>query len=605
MWFLPISILITTTILAIPLGRYLAWIMDGKYKAPKIFHWFEARLDSGPQNWKQYTASLLVFNTVLFVFGFLILALQPIMPLNPLGRGMLSPTTIFHSVISFMTNTDLQHYSGDQHFSNFSQIFFCLPMFFLSASIGFCGLSAIIRAFRSDSFVGNFFVDMWRVVIYMFLPISFVVGLVFLQQGMPMTYENAQVVSTLEPAAMGTADNGQPKQQTIVIGPLAAFVPMKQLGTNGGGFYGMNSAHPFENPTDITNFLSCIAMMLFPFALVLMYGHMLNRKRHAWVIFSVMMSMMIGTVIWSIYFDTLKPNPGLIANPQSRSFEIADATAPGGKRSVTLPAVAGLPVDQHLGNLEGKEMRFGTSAGATFAALTVDVTDGAINAEHDSLNPIAALSPMVGMWLNCIYGGKGVGMINLLLFLVIGIFVAGQMVGRTPEYLGKKIGAREMKLAMIALLVHPIMILGPTGLFAATDWGLKAVSNPGAHGFSQILYQFSSASANNGSAFDGLGVAYGFYNNPNPAPMAISWDIATGLVIIISRFLPIIAPIALAASIGAKKSAPFGPGTLRDDTFTFGCLLFGTIAIIGALLFLPVAALGPLAEHLGPIPFGG
>jgi potassium-transporting ATPase potassium-binding subunit len=605
MWFLPISILITTTILAIPLGRYLAWIMDGKYKAPKIFHWFEARLDSGPQNWKQYTASLLVFNTVLFVFGFLILALQPIMPLNPLGRGMLSPTTIFHSVISFMTNTDLQHYSGDQHFSNFSQIFFCLPMFFLSASIGFCGLSAIIRAFRSDSFVGNFFVDMWRVVIYMFLPISFVVGLVFLQQGMPMTYENAQVVSTLEPAAMGTADNGQPKQQTIVIGPLAAFVPMKQLGTNGGGFYGMNSAHPFENPTDITNFLSCIAMMLFPFALVLMYGHMLNRKRHAWVIFSVMMSMMIGTVIWSIYFDTLKPNPGLIANPQSRSFEIADATAPGGKRSVTLPAVAGLPVDQHLGNLEGKEMRFGTSAGATFAALTVDVTDGAVNAEHDSLNPIAALSPMVGMWLNCIYGGKGVGMINLLLFLVIGIFVAGQMVGRTPEYLGKKIGAREMKLAMIALLVHPIMILGPTGLFAATDWGLKAVSNPGAHGFSQILYQFSSASANNGSAFDGLGVAYGFYNNPNPAPMAISWDIATGLVIIISRFLPIIAPIALAASIGAKKSAPFGPGTLRDDTFTFGCLLFGTIAIIGALLFLPVAALGPLAEHLGPIPFGG
>jgi potassium-transporting ATPase potassium-binding subunit len=605
MWFLPISILITTTILAIPLGRYLAWIMDGKYKAPKIFHWFEARLDSGPQNWKQYTASLLVFNTVLFVFGFLILALQPIMPLNPLGRGMLSPTTIFHSVISFMTNTDLQHYSGDQHFSNFSQIFFCLPMFFLSASIGFCGLSAIIRAFRSDSFVGNFFVDMWRVVIYMFLPISFVVGLVFLQQGMPMTYENAHLVSTLEPAAMGTADNGQPKQQTIVIGPLAAFVPMKQLGTNGGGFYGMNSAHPFENPTDITNFLSCIAMMLFPFALVLMYGHMLNRKRHAWVIFSVMMSMMIGTVIWSIYFDTLKPNPGLIANPQSRSFEIADATAPGGKRSVTLPAVAGLPVDQHLGNLEGKEMRFGTSAGATFAALTVDVTDGAVNAEHDSLNPIAALSPMVGMWLNCIYGGKGVGMINLLLFLVIGIFVAGQMVGRTPEYLGKKIGAREMKLAMIALLVHPIMILGPTGLFAATDWGLKAVSNPGAHGFSQILYQFSSASANNGSAFDGLGVAYGFYNNPNPAPMAISWDIATGLVIIISRFLPIIAPIALAASIGAKKSAPFGPGTLRDDTFTFGCLLFGTIAIIGALLFLPVAALGPLAEHLGPIPFGG
>ena len=209
------------------------------------------------------------------------------------------------------------------------------------------------------------------------------------------------------------------------------------------------------------------------------------------------------------------------------------------------------------------------------------------------------------MWVNCIYGGKGVGMINLLLFLMLGIFVAGQMVGRTPEYLGKKIGGREMKLAMIALLVHPIMILGPTGLFAATNWGMKAENNPAAHGFSEIVYQFSSASANNGSAFDGLGVTYGFNDNANPAPTARQLDIATALVIIVSRFIPIIAPIAMAASLGAKKSVPFGLGTLRDDTFTFGCLLLGSIVIIGALLFLPVAALGPVAEHLGPIPFGG
>jgi K+-transporting ATPase ATPase A chain len=250
-------------------------------------------------------------------------------------------------------------------------------------------------------------------------------------------------------------------------------------------------------------------------------------------------------------------------------------------------------------------MRFGTSAGATFATLTTDVTCGAVNAESDSLNPIAALAPMVGMWLNCLFGGKGVGMINMLLYIVIGLFVAGMMVGRTPEYLGKKIGAREVKLAIIALLVHPLMILMPTGLFAATDWGLQAVSNPGAHGFSQMLYQFSSASANNGSAFDGLGVTYGFYNNLNPAPEAVPWDIAAGLVMLFSRFLPIIAPIAMAAFLGAKKSSPFGLGTLRDDTATFGILLLGTILIIGALLFLPVATLGPLAEHLGPIPFGG
>jgi potassium-transporting ATPase potassium-binding subunit len=597
--------LVTTTILAIPLSRYLAWIMDGKYQPPRALQWFEKRLDAGPQNWKQYTASLLIFNSVLFVFGYVVLSLQPWMPLNPQGKGMLAPTTIFHSVVSFMTNTDLQHYSGDAHFSNFSQIFFCITNFFLSASIGFCSLAAIIRAFRGDKSVGNFFVDMWRVVAYMFVPVSFVLALFFLQQGTPMTYQSSYQVSTLERAAMGTTDKGEAKQQTIVVGPVAAFVPMKQLGTNGGGFYGMNSAHPFENPTAFTNFLSCVGMMLFPFGLVLMYGRMLGRTRHAWVIFSVMMVLMVGTVVWSVWYDTYKPNPGLTAHPNSRTFTIPSASAPGGKLTFTTPAVAGLPVDQHLGNLEGKELRFGTSAGATFAAMTVNVTDGAVNCEHDSLNPIAGLAPYAGMWVNCIHGGKGVGMINLLLFLVLGVFVAGQMVGRTPEYLGKKIGGREMKLAIIALLIHPIMILGPTGVFAATSWGMKAENNPAAHGFSEILYQFSSASANNGSAFDGLGVTYGFNNNPNPSPTAQQFDIAAALVIIASRFIPIIAPIAMAASLGAKKEVPFGLGTLRDDSFTFGCLLFGSIVIIGALLFLPVAALGPIAEHLGPIPFGG
>jgi K+-transporting ATPase A subunit len=293
------------------------------------------------------------------------------MPLNPQHKGILSPTTIFNSAVSFMTNTNLQHYSGDQHLSNFSQIFFCIPNFFLSAAVGLCALTAIIRLFRGAKKIGSFFVDMWRVVVYIFLPVAFLLSLVFVQQGMPMTYRSSYQVSTF------------------------------------------------------------------------------------------------------------------------------------GKLPVNLPAVAGLPVDQHLGNLEGKEMRFGTSAGATFATVTVDVTCGAVNAEHDSLNPLASLSPLVGMWLNCIFGGKGVGMINLLLFLVIGIFIAGMMVGRTPEYLGKKLGGREMKLAMIALLVHPIMILMPTGLFAAANWGLKATSNPGPHGFSQMVYQFSSASANNGSAFAG------------------------------------------------------------------------------------------------------
>ena len=605
MWLLPVSIIVFTIIIAVPLSRYMAKIMDGKYTVPRPLAWFEKKLDSGPQNWKQYTVALLVFNAVLFVYGYIVLSAQPWMPLNPRGLGMLAPTTIFHTVLSFITNTNMQHYSGDVAFSIFSQIFFCIVNFFLSAAVGLCALAAIIRALRGDSHVGNYFLDMWRVVVYMFLPAAFVISMVFLVQGMPMTYQNSYQVNTLEPAAMGTDSSNQLKQQTIVIGPLAAFVPMKMMGTNGGGFFGMNSAHPFENPSAGTNFFTTFCMMLFPFALVLMYGRMLNRLGHSIVIFSVMLLLFVGTVIWAIYFDTMQPNPGLTAHPQSRTYTVASASAPGGKRQIVLPAVAGLPVDQHLGNLEGKELRFGTSAGATFAAVTVDVTCGAINSEHDSLNPLAGLSPFVGMWLNCIYGGKGVGMINALLYLIIGIFLAGQMVGRTPEYLGKKIGAREMKLAMIALLVHPILILGPSGLFAATSWGMKATSNPGAHGLSQIVYQFSSSSANNGSAFDGLGVSYGLNSNPNPAAEAVPWDIAGGLVILFGRYLPIVAPIAMAAFLGMKKSTPFGLGTLRDDTATFGCLLLGTIVIVGALLFLPVAALGPLADHLGPIPFGG
>jgi K+-transporting ATPase ATPase A chain len=605
MWLLPLSIIVFTMIIAFPLSKYMAWIMEGKCNVPRVFRWVEKRLDTGPQNWKQYTVSLLVFNAALFVYGYLVLSVQPWMPLNPRHLGILPPTAIFNSTISFMTNTNLQHYSGDQHLSNFSQMFFCIPNCFLSAAVGLCALTAIIRLFRGEKKIGNYFVDMWRVVVYIFLPMAFIISLVFLQQGMPMTYHSSYQVWTLEPAAMGTMDSGQPKEQTMVLGPLAAFVTQKMLGTNGGGFYGMNSAHPFENPTEVTNFITTYAMMIFPVCLVLMYGRMLGRCRHSLVMCSVMLSMFVGGIVWAIYYDTLKPNPGLTAHLTARTYEIASARAQSGKLPVNLPAVAGLPVDQHLGNLEGKEMRFGTSAGATFATVTVDVTCGAVNAEHDSLNPMASLSPMVGMWLNCIFGGKGVGMINLLFFLFIGIFIAGQMVGRTPEYLGKKIGGREMKLAMIALLVHPIMILMPTGLFAATDWGLKATSNPGPHGFSQMVYQFSWASANNGSAFDGLGVTYGFYNNPNPAPEAIPWDISAGLVMLFSRYLPIVAPLALAAGFGAKKPSPFGPGTLRDDSTTFGFLLLGTIVIIGALLFLPVAALGPLAEHWGPFPFGG
>jgi K+-transporting ATPase ATPase A chain len=581
-WFLPFILLVTAILIAFPLSRYLAWIMDGKYQPVVILKWIEKRLNGGPQNWKQYAGALLLFNTILFVFSYLVLALQPWLPLNPEGKTLLAPSAILNAASAFITNADLQHYSGEKHFSNFSQLVFGLSNFFLSAATGLCALVAIIRALRSDLSLGNYFLDMWRVVAYLFLPLATIIGVIFIAQGCPMTFASSTHTATLESDLVS---------QKLVVGPVAAFEAMKMLGTNGGGFYTMNSAHPYENPSDFSNFINMLSMLLLPFAIVLMYGRMLNRHRHGLVIFSLMLFLTACVIVWAIVFDTLAPNPGLIAHPAYTYGKIA------------IPSVAGLPVDQHLGNLEGKEMRFGTSAGATFAALTALVSCGAVNAEIDSLNPIAGLAPMIGMWLNCIFGGKGAGMINILLFIVIGIFLAGMMVGRTPEYLGKKIGAREVKLAIIALLVHPFMILIPTGLFAATDWGIHAVSNPGAHGLSQMLYQFSSASANNGSALNGLGVVYGFWDNPHPAPQAMMWDIATGLIMIFSRFLPIIAPIAMAAFLGAKKTSPFGLGSLRDDTATFGFLLLGTIFIIGALQFLPVAALGPIAEQLGPIPF--
>src|SRR5579883_1675475 len=277
MLFLPLAIIGFTIILAFPLSRYMAWIMEGKYRLPRILRWIEARLNTGEQDWKQYTIALLIFNIALFIYNYIILSLQPWMPLNPQHKGLLSPTTIFHSAVSFMTNTDLQHYAGEQHLSNFSQLFFCIPNFFLSAAVGLCALTAIIRLFRGQKQIGNYFVDMWRVIVYIFLPVAFVLSLVFLQQGMPMTYRSSYQVTTLEPAAMGMTAVGQPKPQTIVVGPLAVFVPGKMLGTNGGGFYGVNSAHPLENPTAHTNFVTAFAMMIFPFCLVLMYGRMLGR----------------------------------------------------------------------------------------------------------------------------------------------------------------------------------------------------------------------------------------------------------------------------------------------------------------------------------------
>jgi K+-transporting ATPase ATPase A chain len=616
MWTLPLLIVITSVVLSVPCGFYLAWIVDGRYRAPRWLRWIEARLATGTQNWKQYAASLLLFNTVLFVFGFIVLALQPYLPFAPSGKGMLAPTTIFNSAISFFTNTDLQDYSGEQHLSYFSQIFFVVANMFLSASVGFCAFAAVVRGLRGDLHMGNYYVDMWRVVAYVLVPSSLLMGVVLMALGVPMTLEPTALVSTLEQGAMGRDDAGAAKPQEIARGPVAAVIPIKHLGTNGGGFFGANSAHPYENPDAWTNVLSCMNILIFPFSLVIMFGRMLKNMRHATVLFGTMMVLFVVMIGWAVYWDALQPNPALTAHApltdnagKPYTIDVLGADGKATSKTIEVPALAALPVDQALGNLEGKELRFGTSAGPTFSAVTTAVACGSVNCMHDSLNPLAGITPMTGMWLNCVFGGKGVGMINLLIYLIVGVFLAGLMVGRTPEYLGKKVEAREMKLAMLALLIHPILILGPTGLFAALDWGTKATNNPGAHGFSEILYQFSSSSANNGSGFEGLGDTWGFNkpseNNSTPAPYSPQWDIAAGLVMLIGRFIPIIAAIALAASLSTKKMTPYTAGTLRTDTVTFGFVLLGTILLVGALLFLPAAVLGPVAEHLGPLPFGG
>jgi len=606
-WLLPFLVVGIAVGLSFPVGVYLARIMDGRYRCPLGLRWLEQRLDTGPQNWKQYSVALLLFSTMTFVIVYGVLALHPELPLNPENKGMLAPTTIFHTTISFVTNNSQQHYAGEQHLSYFSQLVAIVWSMFVSGGVGFCALAAINRGLRGDAHLGNFYLDLCRAVVYALLPSSLILAVMMVAAGVPMTLDTAASVETLEPCAMGQPDFGSPAlPQRIARGPVAALVPIKNLASVGGGFFGANSAHPFENPDAWANILTCVAILLFPCALVVTFGRMLNKPRHAGVLYAVMLVLLGGMIGWTVYWDTLEPNPALTAQPD-RAFTVR--VDRGEALTKQIHALAELPVEQELGNLEGKELRFGTSGGATFAAVTTAVSCGSVNCAHDSLNPLAGLRPLIGMWLCCVVGGKGIGLINLLLFLIVGIFFTGLMVGRTPEYLSKKVEAREMKLAMVALLIHPLLILGPTGLFAACDWGTKATNNPGAHGFSEVLYEFSSASSGNGSGFEGLGDTWGFYepeaNSAPPAPYSPAWDIAAGLGSLLGRYVPIVATINLAGSLAGKLPVPFTVGTLRTDTLTFGIVLLMTILLLGALLFLPAAVLGPVADHLGPIPFGG
>jgi K+-transporting ATPase ATPase A chain len=489
------------------------------------------------------------------VVTFLLVSLQRFLPLNPDGIAGMEPTLAFNTISSFVTNTNLQHYSGESGLSYLSQMIVITFLQFVTAATGMAALVAIIRGLGGSGIqkLGNFYVDLTRAGARVLLPLAVFVALVLVSQGTPMTFEGAAHATTLEEA-----------EQVIARGPVAAEVAIKQLGTNGGGYFGPNSTHPYENPTPLSNLFETWSITCIPMAMVVTLGVMIQRRRFALTVFLTMLAIYLPMVGIAVHQEL------------------------SGSR-----AIAAMGLDQPMGSMEGKEVRFGAGASALWAVTTTVTSNGSVNSMHDSLTPIAGLMPMVGMWLNNIFGGVGVGFINMLIYIVVTVFVAGMMVGRTPEFLGKKVEAYEMKLASLALLLHPLLILGGTAI-ACTVWATTAdpgsalawLKNPGPHGFSEMLYEFSSASANNGSGFEGLGD-----NTP-------FWNILTGLVMLVGRYIPIIAPLALAASLGRKTASPETEGSLGVDTFTFGFTLWAVILILGVLMFMPAAVLGPIAEHL-------
>lgn len=534
-----------------PIGKMATWAMSDpvsdrgfRRAVENLFVKCGGNVVRGQQNWKQYALSMLLFNALIFTFIYLVLGTQQWLPLNPDGKGALEGSLIFNTTASFTSNTNLQHYSGEQALSYIGQ-FALMFLQYLTPATGLACLAALARGLSGKVLMGNFYADVMRATFLVLLPLCLVTAGMLVLGGVIMTFDGSVVAQTLEGA-----------KQIIARGPVAAFVTIKQLGTNGGGFFGPNSTHPFENASFFTNFIETMSIIVIPMACVWMFGRLTGRMKHAAVIFAVMLSLLCVKLGCAVYFE-----------------------------SAPSAAFHGLDIE-NSSNLEGKELRYGTSGGPAWSIITTATSNGSVNAMHDSLNPLAGLMPMIGMWLNVVFGGVGVGFINMFLYIIVGVFISGMMVGRTPEYLGRKVETREMKLALLAILAHPFFILGGTALFAATSWGADTVANAGFHGFSEILYEFTSSADNNGSGFEGLG--------DNTVP----WNIATGLVMLLARYIPIILPLAMVGSLAAKTPAPETAGTLRTDTLLFGGVLLGCVLIVGALLFMPVAVLGPIADHL-------
>lgn len=552
-------IFLATVLLAVPLGRYLATIYRGDKSWSDFLLPFERLLyrlggvrPEREMTWQQHLLALLAINIVWFGWAMLVLCTQGSLPLNPDHNPSMSPDQAFNTAISFLVNCNLQHYSGESGATYFSQVFCLMFLQFVTAATGMAACVVVFNALREGAGekLGNFYVYFVRSITRVLLPLSLVVALVVVFQGTPMTWQGKAPVITV-----------QGDSTFVSRGPAAAMIGIKQVGTNGGGYYGVNSAHPLENPTFLTNAVENGAIVLIPIAMALAFGYYLRRPRLGWMVFGVMTAGYLLLQVPTVYLE-------MHGNP----------------------AITHMGVDQSLGSLEGKEMRFGAPASALWAIQTTVTSNGSVNAMHDSLTPLSGMNTLLGMMTNAFYGGVGVGFLNFFVFIIVAVFISGLMVGRTPEFLGKKIEAREMKIAVIIALLHPLLILTGTALAAHLYTGNPTayagwLNNPGYHGFSEMLYEYTSSAANNGSGFEGLGD-----NTP-------WWNISTGVVLLLARYLPIIGPVAIAGILARKKFVPESAGTLRTDTGTFGIMVFFVIWIIAALAFFPALALGPLAEH--------
>lgn len=550
---------ITVFLLAVPLGKYIAQVFTNKKywtdwffnPVDKLFYKFGGVDPLIEMNWKQHIYALLSINIIWFLISMFVLTNMSWLPLNPDNNPSMNGDLAFNTTVSFITNTNLQHYSGESGLSYLGQLTMMLWQF-ISAACGMAIAATVFFAMREKTTekLGNFYFLFVRSGTRILFPLALIVSILLLINGVPMTFEGKDTITNLQ---------GETVQ--ISRGPVAAFVAIKQLGTNGGGFFGSNSSHPFENPDYMTNLIENIAIMLIPVAMIFALGFILKRRKLAWTIFGV---MTIGFVLLLI--------PTVINEMQGN------------------PAISDLGISQTMGSMEGKEVRFGSAASAYWAINTTCTSNGSVNAMHDSFTAFSGLTMMLGMMVNAFYGGVGVGFLNFYIFIILAVFISGLMVGRTPEFLGKKIEAKEMKIAMIIALLHPFLILAGTALASHLYVGDPQtysawLNNPGYHGFSEMLYEFTSASANNGSGFEGLGD-----NTP-------FWNFGTGIIMLIARYLPIIGPVAIAGSLAAKKYIPESSGTLKTDTPTFGLMVFAVIAIVAALSFFPALALGPIAEY--------